>query len=524
MKANSRIFLLIFGSGAMAQTPAVTSGGVVSAASWSSPVAPGQLAAIFGTNLAATTAAASAPYPNSLAGTSVTIDGVPAPIQYVSPTQVNVQAPASLTIVNYDVRTAHVVVTTSAGSSAATALSLANTFPGFFTADGSGCGQASALNIPNPFFTGINSHDNSAAPGDYIALFGTGFGLAAAQPADGTAPSDPTPLNMQPSLLVDSNPVTPIYAGLAPGLAGVDQINFQLPATTRNGCAVPVSATAFLSSSPVTLSVQRERGKCTDPPIQSYGQVTLYKAAFFGSPAPPPSSDAFAASFPSSPGLQPPAPPEIVYAPVYKANVPAGGPILIATDGAMLTPRTCGIPGYTHLSAGTIQIQPPTGAPATSTPQPLLTGGVSYGATLPDGFIGPGNYAFSGTGDIQLHASLTVGPPIQLQTTFAAGAVIHESQPLTVTWTGGDTTELVKVTLISSVGRTRAADYTYAPATAGSITIQPFCTGGPRPSICTMGLSASDNAQIVVDVIPAPDRVMAVQVPGVTGPVQLSYQ
>jgi len=503
----------------------LASGGVVNAASWSSPVAPGQIAAIFGANLAATTASAIPPLPNSLGGTSVTINGVPAPIQFVSATQVNVQIPSSLTISGLDVVTARVVVSTSVGSSPPTPLSLTNTFPGLFTSDGSGCGQAAALNVL-PGAIGVNSTSNSAAPVDYIALFGTGFGLAASQPQDGTAVDGAANLAALPGLFVDSNPVAPSYAGLAPGLVGVDQINFQLPASTRNGCAVPISASSFFGSAPVTLSVQNGRGKCTDPPVQSYGQITLYKSLFSGTPSLLTASDGFTASFPVGPGQQAPPAQNIVYAPVYIANSALPTVLLVSTDGAPISTHYCTVPGYSHLSAGTIQIQSPSGAVATFAPQPLLTGGVSYGGTLPDGFIVPGSYTISGAdgNDVQLRGTFTVGPPIQLQSAFPAGTTISESQPFTVKWTGGDATELVKVTLVSGAGKSQMGSYTYAPATAGSLTMPPFCTGTGGKQFCTLGLPLSTNAQVVVNVIPAPDRGTSVQLPGVTGPVQLTYQ
>jgi uncharacterized protein (TIGR03437 family) len=509
------------------QVPEVTAGSVLNAASWSSPVAAGELVAIFGSNLATGQQSAAPPLPLVLAGTSVAIDGVPAPILFVSPTQINVQVPSSLTPPsNYDVATAHVVVSTPAGSSSPAALSLTSTFPGLFTSDASGCGQAAALNIVTPYAATLNTAMNSAAPGDYIALFGTGFGLAVAQPADGAAATVAATLRQQPGVYVDGNLVASTYAGLAPGLAGVDQINFQLPASAREGCAVPVSASLFLGSPQVTLSVQKGRGKCSDPPIQSYGQITLYKATFSGPATLPTASDAIVGSFPSAPGLQAPTPTPIVYAPDYVANIFVPTVSIVSTDGAPISTHNCSVPGYSHLSAGTIQIEGPNGASATAAPQALQGSGVSYGTALPDGFIGPGTVTLSGTdgNDVDLHATFPLGPPIQVQTSFPAGTNISESQPLTVKWTGGDSTELVKLTLISAQGSVQTADYTYAPASAGSLTISPVCTNTPGTNFCTWGLPLSSNAQIVVDVIPAPDHTTSVSVPGVTGPVQLTYQ
>jgi uncharacterized protein (TIGR03437 family) len=115
---------------------------------------------------------------------------------------------------------------------------LSSARPGFFTVNGSGCGQAAALNIAPTGAVSINSPSNSAAPGDYIALFGTGFGLATSQPSDGVAPTVAAPLPMKPPLLLDNTLTpTPSYAGLAPSLVGVDQVNFQFP--HRRGTVAP---------------------------------------------------------------------------------------------------------------------------------------------------------------------------------------------------------------------------------------------------------------------------------------------
>src|SRR5579863_2825298 len=290
----------------LAQAPLIAQGGVVNAASWSSPVAPGGIVAIFGTNLATATQSANAPWPLTLGGTSVAINGVPAALAFVSPTQINAQVPSSLPAVNSGIAAAGVVVTTAAGSSASAPTGLVAGEPGLFSADGSGCGQAAALNIRPNGAVSINSASNSAAPEDYVSLFGTGFGLAAQQPPDGVAASGASSLQSSPTLFIDSKAVPSLsYAGLAPSLAGVDQINFQVPASTRNGCSVPVSATQAFGSPSVTISIQSGRGQCSDPPIQSWGQLSLVKSGLSGPGNP---FESFSASFPSGPGVQPPAP------------------------------------------------------------------------------------------------------------------------------------------------------------------------------------------------------------------------
>jgi uncharacterized protein (TIGR03437 family) len=298
------IFLgLAYSGSTSAQVPAVFSGGVVSAASWSSPVAPGELVSLFGDNLSPSAQFATGSWPFTLGGTSVTINGIRAPVFYVSPTQINLQVPAGLAVSIFNITTAKVVVTSPAGTSAPADLALTAANPGFFTADGSGCGQSAALNITPDGIISLNSPSNSAAPGDYISLFGTGFGAAFPQPPDGVPAQNATPLSLIPTLYIDNKPAfSPTYAGLAPGLAGVDQINFRVSPFTRNGCAVPVSVSQTFGSPPVTISVQAGRGQCTDPRITSYGVLSLDKTFIAASGQTPASTAEFAtASFPSGP-------------------------------------------------------------------------------------------------------------------------------------------------------------------------------------------------------------------------------
>ncbi len=100
-----RVLILIsvlFGSPqwAIAQIPAVYPGGIVNAASFDGPssLTPGMIFSIFGENLTDGTiaSAGSVPLPTSLGGVTISASGVPVPLFYVSPTQINAQAPVEL--------------------------------------------------------------------------------------------------------------------------------------------------------------------------------------------------------------------------------------------------------------------------------------------------------------------------------------------------------------------------------------------------------------------------------------------
>lgn len=91
------LLLAALSSAASAQLPVISQGGVVNAASYTQPVVPGSIMAIFGTNLASGVySAAATPLPTILGNTSVSMNGVPAPLFYVSPNQINAQVPSSL--------------------------------------------------------------------------------------------------------------------------------------------------------------------------------------------------------------------------------------------------------------------------------------------------------------------------------------------------------------------------------------------------------------------------------------------
>ena len=104
-----------------AQAPLVLDGGAVNGASFrpaaapGTAVAPGSIISIFGKNLAASTSGIQAdalPLPTSLAGTSVTIGGLAAPLFFVRADQINAVVPWSVTS-----GTVQLLVKTAAGSS-----------------------------------------------------------------------------------------------------------------------------------------------------------------------------------------------------------------------------------------------------------------------------------------------------------------------------------------------------------------------------------------------------------------------
>jgi uncharacterized protein (TIGR03437 family) len=119
--------------------------------------------------------------------------------------------------------------------------------PALFSADSSGTGPAAAVHA----LTGQPvAAANPASPGEYIEIYGTGFG--ATTPSNGYAVT-----NLTPQLSVGGVPTTVSFCGIPQGGVGLYQINFIVPTGLPSGASAPISL--LLGSYPantVTLPVQ----------------------------------------------------------------------------------------------------------------------------------------------------------------------------------------------------------------------------------------------------------------------------
>lgn len=193
-------------------------------------VSPGALVSIFGVALGPVNpvSATSTPVPTSLGGTSVTFDGVAAPILFASSPQLNVQVPFSLTpgtVTNVQVRT-------PTGTSQTIPMEVVPSFAGLYTTQSNGRGLIRAINQDGT----INSAQNPARRGSFISLFGTGLGMVSPSVTTGAAaPASPLATVNGMGALIGGVSTNVTYAGLAPGLVGVYQVNAQIPSGTVPG-------------------------------------------------------------------------------------------------------------------------------------------------------------------------------------------------------------------------------------------------------------------------------------------------
>ena len=219
--------------------PVIAPGGFGNAASYGPGIAPGSLLAIFGTNLAPVKSQASAiPLPKQLDGVAVTINGIEAPLYYVSPNQLNVQVP-----IEVPPGLAQVSVSVN-GKSDKQSLQIAAVAPGIFN-DGL---------RPVPFGSGRR--------GEYRMVFITGQGPVSPSPATGATPAAGTPVGELPQFLdavkiaIGGVPVPILFSGIPSGLVGVSQINFQVPPDTPLGDQPMIVTVGGQPSQVVTFTVE----------------------------------------------------------------------------------------------------------------------------------------------------------------------------------------------------------------------------------------------------------------------------
>jgi uncharacterized protein (TIGR03437 family) len=241
---------------AVASVPTIS--GIVNAASYTgAAVSPGELITIFGANIGPATPAgmtiSNGYVATSVSSVSVTVDGQNAPLIYVSQNQISAQVPYEVTIGANKA----VVVTNGTNPAANSTVTTAATAPGIFTADGSGSGQAAALNYNST--TDAYTLNGTTAPcniGDTVLLYVTGEGNYNATPLSGVngasntgyiIPSSLNPLpevSPLPTVTIGGADATVSYAGpLVGSILGLLQMNVVIPTGSTTGAAVPVVVT-----------------------------------------------------------------------------------------------------------------------------------------------------------------------------------------------------------------------------------------------------------------------------------------
>jgi uncharacterized protein (TIGR03437 family) len=189
------------------------------------PVAPGSIVTLYGQDLAgASDIAFSTPLPVQLAGAAVRVNGAPARLFYAGPGQINFLLPEET-----EIGTARVTVENLGRASQELDVTVAETAPGLFTAGGKVAARRARDHSPV----------TQAQAGEVIELYATGLGRLASTS----------------TVTVGGQTAELIYAGPAPGYAGLYQLNIRIPGGVQGDVEVVLSVAGRFSN-PALLTIE----------------------------------------------------------------------------------------------------------------------------------------------------------------------------------------------------------------------------------------------------------------------------
>ena len=231
---TSGFTLLPWNYAAAVTPPALKS--VVNAADFTKPIAPGGLIALLGSGLGAKTQnAASAPWPTILADTCLMVNGSPIPMTLVSGKQITAQLPFNVS------GSATLVLHTPGGSTPTVNLNIQENAPAVFHSGTAGplTGIPTVVRNSNHQFVTLS---NPIHTSDTISIYATGLGKVTPSVATGAAgPSKPLAVAIvPPTVTLGGVGLNIEYAGLAPGMVGVDEIQVKVPGGVPTGLSVPL--------------------------------------------------------------------------------------------------------------------------------------------------------------------------------------------------------------------------------------------------------------------------------------------
>jgi uncharacterized protein (TIGR03437 family) len=241
---NNRVRLLVL------QSPPMPKPAALAGHDRATKLAPGAVFSLYGSELSSVVASVTtAPWPRSLSGVSVTINGIAAPLYSVSPGQINGQIPFET-----GVGTATAIVANNGSPTAQITFPVVAAEPDIFEQTAVPH-QALAVNQDSS----INSPSTPAHPGDIEVLYLTGIGIPDQMIPTGAASPSTPPLAMvnYPYMITVNGEQTMVYyLGYAPGYPALVQANFKVPSDLAPGDYQLVVTVNGEASVPVTISVR----------------------------------------------------------------------------------------------------------------------------------------------------------------------------------------------------------------------------------------------------------------------------
>jgi uncharacterized protein (TIGR03437 family) len=231
---------------------------------YTSRFAPGLCISIFGTALSngATQSASGTPLPTKLAGSRVLVNGIPAPLYFVSPAQINAQIQTEFAV-PFSV-SVQVEVEWPSGTviGAGPSIQLNRFAPGIFTLNANGLGPGAVLRSSDySLICPPGRSDcayNPARVGEAVSIFASGLGPVDGPWLSGYAGASAYPTSTTPKVWIGGLPAVVLYSGTAPGFVGLYQINVLVPggvAGDNLGLGLSMDSTSSGASNTVSMPV-----------------------------------------------------------------------------------------------------------------------------------------------------------------------------------------------------------------------------------------------------------------------------
>jgi uncharacterized protein (TIGR03437 family) len=522
------------GSGGGGTTsPTITA--VLDAGSYTSNVAPGSIIVVKGSNLSASGFTQFGfPLPTQSTGSDkaqITFtptsggSGTQAYLIYTY-NQSGVNQLAAIVPSSLAAGTYNVAVTANGTTSAPFQTTVVKQKAELFTGDASGSGLALAQNVVsstqydiNRFTTGTvgGFTISPAKPGAYMVAYATGIGAVSGGDNVGSAGIDET-ASANVKVIVGGVSVPALYIGRVQGLAGLDQVNFQLPANVPTGCTTTfqisengtLSAPTFIAIAPSAGASACVQPGYTTQQLQDFDNgktiysggfsLSQFSASFAGTAV---KSGTIGGGFYATTGFQLASAPQ---ASVSTSNIGSCQVIQVSGTGSGSGGSAIG------LDAGTVTLSGPgisgnltvTQDPSTKTYSLLLGGGLGVGGNVS---IGAGTYSINGAGGKDVGAfnsSITIGTPLTV--TGGLPSTVTRSSGLTLNWTGGLSSDLVEIFGSASTGTGANATTTsficLTTAGAGTFTV-PSSVLSQLPAV-TASATTGSGGLLAVESGPTP--------------------
>jgi uncharacterized protein (TIGR03437 family) len=235
--------------------PNYTTAGIVNGASFTTGLAPNTIISVFGANLSWDTLAlqpsdvSGGVMPTTLDNVEVYFEGWPAYLYYVSPSQINLLVPSSLLAGTFQFW-----VDRQGMRGPIVTVTLQEVAPAMFE-------MPDSIVVATHQDGSVVTSNSPAAAGEIVTLWATGLGNTNPELEDGVLPAAAQWLSQmnQFGVWLNGAPIDPtlvLYAGVAPGYAGLYQVNVQLPAVLPPNPEIRLAIGTTLSPPGLTLPAQ----------------------------------------------------------------------------------------------------------------------------------------------------------------------------------------------------------------------------------------------------------------------------